>query len=70
MEHFARHGGVHFTPNVPPEEINRFVNRLPEEKRDSMFHVMEELSKAGLITIHNDGILADGTGKIGGSDDC
>ncbi|WP_107728270.1 hypothetical protein [Desmospora activa] len=69
-EHYARHGGVHFTPNASPEAINRFVNRLPEERRDSFYEVIKELSEANLITLHNDGVLADGEGKVGGSDDC
>ncbi|HEY8341842.1 MAG TPA: hypothetical protein VIK75_02375 [Calditerricola sp.] len=69
-EHFARFGGVHFRNNVPPEEINRFVRELPEEKRASMFAVLSELERAGLITVLNDGVFADGSGKIGGSDEC
>ncbi|RAL23372.1 hypothetical protein [Thermoflavimicrobium daqui] len=67
---FARHGGVHFTPNVTAKEINRFVDNLPEEKRESMFEVLQELSNAGLITLYNDGVFADGEGKIGGSNEC
>jgi hypothetical protein len=35
-----------------------------------MFQVMKELEAAGLITVYNDGLLADGEGKIGGSDEC
>lgn len=70
QDHFARHGGVHFSLLVPEEEMNRFVRELPEEKKESMFTVMKELEKAGLIQIHNDGIFADGKGKIGGSSEC
>ncbi|GAB7387859.1 hypothetical protein BSNK01_16960 [Bacillaceae bacterium] len=69
-DHFARHGGVHFRNNVPPEEINRFVLRLPAGKRESLFEVLQELQQAGLITVYNDGIFADGEGKVGGSDEC
>lgn len=69
-EHFARHGGVHFSSLVPAEEINRFVGRLPAGKRESMFEVLQELNRAGLITIHNDGLFTDGDGNIGGSDEC
>ncbi|SMO68304.1 hypothetical protein [Melghirimyces algeriensis] len=70
QEHFARHGGVHFTPNASPEIINRFVKNLPIERRESFYEIMKELSEADLITLHNDGILADGEGEIGGSDEC
>ncbi|WP_124728555.1 hypothetical protein [Staphylospora marina] len=69
-EHFAKHGGVHFIPLVPPEEINRFVENLPEEKRDSMYEVMKELVAAGKISLPNDGVWTDGSGNVGGSDDC
>lgn len=67
---YARHGGVHFKQNVSEQEINRYVKSLPEEKRESMFQVMKELEAAGMITIFNDGVLADGEGKIGGSEGC
>ncbi|GGE05738.1 hypothetical protein GCM10011571_03570 [Marinithermofilum abyssi] len=69
-EHFARHGGVHFSTNAPAEEINQFVNSLPADKRDSLYEVLNELGRAGLITFYNDGLLADGEGKIGGSNEC
>lgn len=48
QEHFARHGGVHFSNRVPPEEINRFVRELPPEKRESLFEVLKELEQAGM----------------------
>jgi hypothetical protein len=32
--------------------------------------VLKELEQAGMIVIHNDGVWADGEGKIGGSPDC
>ncbi|MDA8233493.1 MAG: hypothetical protein M0Z31_01550 [Clostridia bacterium] len=51
MEKFIKYGGVHFTNNVPPEEINNFVRQLPAEKRDSLFEVVKELEDAGLITL-------------------
>ncbi|MDR6225413.1 hypothetical protein [Desmospora profundinema] len=69
-EHYARHGGVHFTPRVSPEKINRFVNQLPEERRDSFYEVIKALQEANLITVHNDGIFTDGEGEVGGSDEC
>lgn len=70
QEHFAAHGGIHFENQVPAEEINRFVRRLPEEKRESLFEVLWELDNAGMITVYNDGIFTDGSGEIGGSDEC
>jgi hypothetical protein len=70
MDHFARHGGVHFRANVPEQQINRFVASLPESRRSNMAQVMKELESAGMITILNDGIWADGEGKIGGSNEC
>lgn len=69
-EHFARHGGVHFQSNRPPEEINAYVRNLPADKRDSLFEVLQELNRAGLITLYNDEVWTDGEGEIGGSDDC
>ncbi len=68
--HFALHGGTHFTPNASPEKINRFVQNLPPERRETFYEIMKELSRADLIALHNDGLLADGEGNIGGSDDC
>lgn len=70
MEHFARHGGVHFTPRATPEEINLFVNQLPADQRESMYEVMKLLVDHQLITVHNDGVFTDGDGEIGGSEDC
>ncbi|MFC7440127.1 hypothetical protein [Laceyella putida] len=70
QEHFARHGGTHFRANVSEQEINAYVRSLPEEKRESMYEVMKELAAAGKITLLNDGVLADGEGRIGGSTEC
>lgn len=69
-DHFAKHGGVHFRNNVPAQEINQFVNKLPIDKKESFFEVLDELEQANLITIVNDHVFADGEGKIGGSDEC
>ncbi|AVX21568.1 MULTISPECIES: hypothetical protein [Carboxydocella] len=65
---FARHGGVHFTANVSPHEINTFIRELPAEKRDNLFEVLSELDAKGLITIHNDGVFTDGVGNISAED--
>lgn len=69
-EHFALHGGAHFTAKASPEEINRFVQNLPPGRRENFYEIMKELSEANLITLHNDGLLTDGEGKLGGSDEC
>lgn len=70
QEHFVRHGGVHYILNVPEHQVRQYVDQLPEEKRSSLFEVMQDLKNKGWITIVNDGVFADGEGKIGGSDDC
>jgi hypothetical protein len=70
FDRYARHGGIHFTTHVSEQEINQYVDQLSEQQRASMYTVMKELARAGLITIANDGVLTDGEGKIGGSEDC
>lgn len=53
-ERVMKYGGVKFRNLVPPVKINRFVNKLPQYKKDSLFEVANELSQAGLIEILND----------------
>ncbi len=48
-----KYGGVKFRNLVPPVKINRFVNRLPREKRVSLFEIAGELQEAGLIDVLN-----------------
>lgn len=67
---YSKHGGVHFKKKSSAEEINNFVAQLPEEKRGSLFEVLGELDRAGMISIVNDGEFADGEGKLSGSDEC
>jgi len=50
-EYILKYGGVKFVNNVPPEQINEFVARLPEQKRSSLYEVAKELWHQGLITI-------------------
>lgn len=50
-EYFLKYGGVKFTNKASPEEINRFVMNLPENKRSSMYEIAKELSDHGLIEI-------------------
>ncbi|QQE78881.1 hypothetical protein [Alicyclobacillus sp. SO9] len=61
---YAKYGGVHFVNLVPQRDINEFVRALPEQKRDSIFEVMTELDKEGLIKIQNDGQWTDPEGEI------
>lgn len=49
---YIKYGGVAFTNNVTPEEINEFVHSLPDEDRESMYEVVKRLSEEGLITLH------------------
>jgi hypothetical protein len=48
-----KYGGVRFTNNAKPEEINKFVRQLPADKKDSLFEVIGELEKEGLISVEN-----------------
>lgn len=50
-EKVVKFGGVVFQNNVDPEEINKFVRELPQEKKDSIFEVIKELDAQGLITV-------------------
>lgn len=60
----SKYGGVHFTQLRPVQDINDFVRSLPDDKRDSIFEVMQELDKAGYIHIENDGDWTDPSGEI------
>lgn len=53
-ERIIKYGGVKFRNLVPPVKINRFVNRLPRIKRESLFEIASELQQAGLIRVFND----------------
>ena len=52
-ERIMKYGGVKFRNLVPPVKINRFVNRLPRNKRESLFEIASELQEAGLIDVLN-----------------
>lgn len=47
-------GGVGFNAKASSTKINRFVNSLPANKRQSLFHVAEELESAGMIETTKD----------------
>ncbi|MFW6035264.1 MAG: hypothetical protein ACOCRZ_03310 [Halothermotrichaceae bacterium] len=46
-----KYGGIKYVNNVSTEEINNFVNELPEEKRTSMAEVTQILNQEGLISL-------------------
>jgi hypothetical protein len=52
-ERVIKYGGVKFRNLVPPVKINRFVNKLPSNKRASLFEIASELNDAGMIEILN-----------------
>lgn len=52
-ERVMKYGGVKFRNLVPPVKINRYVNRLPRNKRVSLFEIASELQEAGLIDVLN-----------------
>lgn len=53
-ERILKYGGVKFRNLVPPVKINRFVNQLPKNKRESLFEIASELQEAGLIDVFNE----------------
>ncbi len=53
-ERILKYGGVKFRNLVPPVKINRFLNKLPVDKKESLFEISTELQRAGLIKIFND----------------
>ena len=44
-------GGIKVTSHVEKEELNRFVAKLPPEKRQDLKDVLLSLDAEGLITI-------------------
>lgn len=48
-KNILKYGGVEFRAHASPEEINRFVRDLPEERRRSLQKVAQALRDAGLI---------------------
>ncbi|ACL20779.1 hypothetical protein DesLBE_0602 [Desulfitobacterium sp. LBE] len=53
-ERVMKYGGVKFRNLVPPVKINRFVNQLAPDQKDSLFEIAGELSDAGMIEILNE----------------
>jgi len=50
-ERYIKYGGVEFKAKADPKKINDFVRDLPPEKKLSMYRVVSELKKHGLIEI-------------------
>ncbi|MFZ7103569.1 MAG: hypothetical protein ACOWWO_13075 [Peptococcaceae bacterium] len=50
---YIKFGGMKFAQNTSTQEINEFVDALPENKRQSMHQVVEELDDADLINLLN-----------------
>ncbi|NLO89778.1 MAG: hypothetical protein GX088_05545 [Clostridia bacterium] len=48
-ERYIKYGGVAFKAKADPKKINDFVRDLPPEKKLSMYGVVSELKKHGLI---------------------
>lgn len=46
-----RYGGIKYVNNVPRDEISSFIDKLPEEKRNSMAEVTQILKDEGLISL-------------------
>ncbi|MGI6366400.1 MAG: hypothetical protein ACOX2G_11890 [Bacillota bacterium] len=46
-----RFADVRFRLLTSPRELNLFVRELPSHKKDSLFEVVRELEKAGLIEL-------------------
>ncbi|MHB1404593.1 MAG: hypothetical protein ACYCV0_03265 [Desulfitobacteriaceae bacterium] len=53
-ERILKYGGVKIRNLVPPVKINRFVNKLPADKKDSLFEIASELEQEGLIQVLNE----------------
>lgn len=63
QEKYLKYGGVQFTNNVSPKEINLFVRDLPQAKKDNLYEVIKELEVQGLITLHHEFSTIDSAGK-------
>lgn len=53
-QNHIKFGGVGFNAKASPSKINRFVNNLPPNKRQSLFQAAKELQSAGLIETTGD----------------
>ena len=53
-ERILKYGGVKIRNLVPPVKINRFVNQLPDERKESLFEIASELEQEGMIQVLNE----------------
>lgn len=53
-ERVIKYGGVKFRNLVPPVKINRYVDALPDSKKESLYKVASELADANLIDVLGD----------------
>lgn len=44
-----KYGATGFKTKASPSQINRFIDNLPDDKKQSLFQVSEELKSAGMI---------------------
>ena len=49
MPKHIKYAGVGFRTKASPSKINRYVQHLPEEERQSLFQVTEALISDGLL---------------------
>ncbi|HBT19803.1 MAG TPA: hypothetical protein DEA47_00235 [Peptococcaceae bacterium] len=50
-ERYIKYGGVEFKAKADPKKINDFVRGLSPDKKLSMYRVVSELQKHGLIEL-------------------
>lgn len=53
-ERVLKYGGVKIRNLVPPVKINRFVNQLPDDRKESLFEIASELEQEGIIQVLNE----------------
>ncbi|WP_206810349.1 hypothetical protein [Paradesulfitobacterium ferrireducens] len=53
-ERILKYGGVKIRNLVPPVKINRFVNQLPDDRKESLFEIASELEQEGMIQVLNE----------------
>lgn len=50
---YVKFGGMKFEQNASNKEVNKFVNKLPDKKKQSIHQVVESLDEQGLIDLKN-----------------
>jgi len=50
-KNYIKYGAVGFNAKASPAKINRFIRDLPDNKRQSLYQVAEELKSNGLIEL-------------------